>query len=276
MLVFGNQKSSNIIHQLQKELDETREELIQTQKALKEAHKSKESLDSFLAWMQEICAEKNWQFMGVYKIKSKLKNKEDYVGFAIFKNNCEWNEVRTQFFTIHGYLCNGSRNIQKPCYEAHLQQYLSEIPNITNTLGIVDHYIEDPSNRRRGIGSSAVIVMKNLAKELHCSAIKGKRHSETPRDDENLQKFYNKHHFHQENNNKQICFDMTEYKCKLPDHFSNEDMELPMTPEELETERMVLLSSRLIRTRKYDQLISVLQDEKHRDALMREMRIIKD
>lgn len=267
MSVFCTQKSSDTISQLQKELNKTRKEL-------KEVQKSKEALDSFLAWMQEICAEKNWQFVGIHKIKNEYK--EDYVGFTLFKANNEWNENASQFFSIYGYLCSGSRKVEYPCYKAELKQEFSEIPNITNTLEIIENRTQNECDYNKGIGSLGLTVIKNLAKTLHCTAIKGNRVPLKQEKEEDLKRFYDKNQFQQEESSNEIFFDMTSYKCGTADYMTLEATEAMRSQEEIEIERMILLSNRLIRTKRYDQLVQAIQDEKHRDALMRNMQIIKD
>lgn len=174
--------------------------------------KEHDELEKFIAWMNKEATEKQCQICGIKKINFK-HSRNCYIGFFL-SSKLEIIPKREYSYTVYGVLSNDPKHSK--IYKASLNQHLSEYPlNIENYLEIGDHCVEDIV-QRRGIGSSGLTTIKELAKHLHCSYISGKKYPlrDTKEEMAKLTAYYKKNGFVDTGKDDGIRFDMSGYEAK--------------------------------------------------------------
>lgn len=184
---------------------------------LRKVQREHEELESFIAWLNDLCLRKKYQFCGIRKITfNHSRQKPCYIGFVL--ENILYLEPQKHYsYTLYGYLSTAKRSdMPTPAYTAFLmQQYSEPLIGITNELELIDNRIPRKDLRREGIGSAGMSIIKELAKHLHCTLITGQKEAEedTPKSLAELTAFYDAHGFDQDDHSNCISFDMKNYKA---------------------------------------------------------------
>lgn len=77
-----------------------------------------------------------------------------------------------------------------------------------------DNFVNRDEIKHEGIGAAGMSIIKELAKNLHCTFIKGtkKTRDDTPEEFANLTAFYHAQGFDQDSQSRYISFDMKNYQ----------------------------------------------------------------
>lgn len=166
-----------------------------------------EILERFIAQLNELCVKNGCQLCGIRKIVPE-NEPPFYVGFVITAPVDV--DPRSCAFDIIGYKSTNPTSLSK-VYYAHVCQVMEPVPyNGRSRLRLTDHKTTAEA-RGNGIGSAGISIIKELAFQLHCSEIYGRREPDTPEDLEKLRRFYARHEFALDEDNGMITFDMKGY-----------------------------------------------------------------
>lgn len=181
---------------------------------LRRVQRDYQDLEGFIAWLNKKSINDKSRIYGIKR--QPLDAADTYVGFLLSAKLSVVPE-RTYDYCIEGYTMY---NRDEPVYRAMLQQQLSDIPTMENRLHLEETYVKGDYMQNRGIGSTGIDMIKDLAKHLHCTSIIAKRtvmrntvsNEQKQAELQKLIHFYDKNGFSQTNGSEYIEFDMSNYK----------------------------------------------------------------
>lgn len=166
-------------------------------------------LESFIELLNVSAFRHKLQLCGLRKVAG-IGGSTHYIGFLLKSKHCI-QQSSAYTFRINGYL-DFNRTLSNPDFYVNLQQELSEVPYwIENKLMLQNLEIPNKNYRGKGIGSAGISMVKEIAKQLHCTKICGRRVALGGQDPELLKKFYDRAGFSQNDNEEYITFRMSEY-----------------------------------------------------------------
>ena len=190
-----------------KKLDAAEFKITELKKELIKETEKRRNFESFLSWLEEYADSHRYQFCGLRKIKSN----DFYIGFLLEVDSKCWPD-KSYSYTLRGYISGyisyDSTN-QPEDYIAHFKHLYNPRPfGITNELKLTDHCVKKKHLRRYGIGTEGITLLKNIAREFHCTKIFGERIAVEGSGitEEELYSFYEKQGFEQPEGTKKITY----------------------------------------------------------------------
>lgn len=186
-----------------KHLEKRNKELERTESEHKE-------LEYLINWMQDYCIRKKAQFCGIQTLD--MGDRKRYVGFALLSENVD--EAKNEYaYSLFGFLGEKSGDLPKVYIASLMQHIVGEIPDgMAARLELVNQNVRIEPYRNHGIGTCAMYAVKDLAKQLHCGRVTGRRSPMTEEEEEKLWNFYQKNGFCQPHDTRDFSFDVTQYR----------------------------------------------------------------
>lgn len=197
-----------------KKLDAAECKIAQLKNELSKEKEKREELESFLSWLEKYADSHHYQFCGLRKIKSN----DFYIGFLLKTESKCWPD-KSYSYTLYGYISGYTSydlKNQPEDYIAHFRHLYDPRPfGITNELEVTDHCVKKEGLRRNGIGTEGISLLKDIAREFHCTKISGKRVAVEGSGitEEELYSFYEKQGFEQPEGTKKITYITESYNA---------------------------------------------------------------
>lgn len=181
-------------------------------KELKHTQEDLAGLCTFLEWLNRKTVEEGWQMCGMKKWQDNV-----YLAFLLEHSYASLPSY-TYNYTLYGYL---SSNLRTPVYQGEFswcQKY--SVGNDARHLTLDKCYIKDDCLCGKGIGTLAIGIIKNVARQLQCGEIIGRRMvlkktyspEEKWKEEDILFRYYEKNGFVQSRESDEIIYTVEKYQ----------------------------------------------------------------